>query len=60
MGSSSQGLHRQKQLTELYKVSKSGVDRGCIEQQLFQNLKIYLEMYVLPDVHTHGRLNICY
>ena len=44
MGLSSQGLHSQEKLTELYMVSKSGVDRAYIEQQLFHNLNIYLEM----------------
>ena len=53
MGLSSQGLHSREKLTELYMVSKSGVDRAYIEQQLFQNLNIYLEMmYCGTSTHT--------
>ena len=53
-------LHGQNKLTELCKTSKSGGYRAYIEWQLFQNLKICVEMYVLPDVHTDGRGNISY
>ena len=60
LGSSTQDLHGQNKLTELCKTSKSGGYRAYIEWQLFQNLKICVEMYVLPDVHTDGRRNISY
>ena len=55
MGSATIDSHNQKELTEIHKIPKFGVNRLVFtEIQPFENVKIYKEMYGNPDAVRLG------
>ena len=55
MGLATIDSHSQKELTEIHKIPKFGVNQASFHwDTAFENVKIYEEMYGNPDAVRHG------